>query len=269
MTDTAPPPPSVLRAFGTDCAPLRLTGGKGGTWRAGDLVLKPAEGEAETRWRAEVVSVLPPSPQFRVARPVRAADGDWIAGGWEATEAVAGRTDPRRVDDVVRVGEAFHRTIAALPRPGFLDQRQDPWTYGDRLAWAEPVPSGSTAPSVLLKPLVDARRPVSLRSQLVHGDLLGNVLFADGLPPAIIDWPAYWRPPAWAAGVAVIDGLCWHDVGPAVIDRWAHLPAWGQMLVRALIFRVSTWPAARWTAPSDGAYQPVVDLVLARVAPQR
>ena len=175
---------------------------------------------------------------------------------------MAGHVGPRRVDDVVRAGEAFHAAIAALPRPPFLDTRNGPWTYGDRLAFGEPVPAGSTAGSALLEPLLAARRPVHEPAQLVHGDLLGNVLFADGLPPAVIDWPAYWRPPAWAAAVAVADALVWHGAGPAVIDRWAHLPSWAQMLVRALIYRVATWPAARWESAPDAAYRPVVDLVV-------
>jgi uncharacterized protein (TIGR02569 family) len=262
VTDAGFPPPTVLAAFRVTAEPRRLPGGKGGTWLAGDVVLKPAEGAAETCWRNDVLAGLPDSPDFRVARPLRAADGGWLAEGWEAQRAVAGRADPRRVDAIVRAGAAFHQALAALPRPSFLDSRDDPWTYGDRLAWSEPVPAGSTAPSALLEPLFAARRPVRLRSQVVHGDLLGNVLFADGLTPAIIDWPAYWRPPAWAAAVAVVDALCWHGAGPDVVARWAHLPSWDQMLVRALIYRIATWPAARWTAPPDDAYRPVVDLVV-------
>jgi uncharacterized protein (TIGR02569 family) len=213
-----------------------------------------------------VLSGLPESSRFRIARPLRTTDDEWLAQGWEATTLVAGHAQPRRVDDVIRAGSAFHEAIAALPRPSFLDKRGDAWSYGDRLAWSEPVPDGATAPSVLLKPLTDARRPVEVTSQVVHGDLSGNVLFADGLPPAIIDWPAYWRPPAWASAVAAVDALCWHGVAPAVVDRWGHLPEWGQMLIRALIYRIATWPAARWTEPPDDAYRPVVDLVVAYAA---
>jgi hypothetical protein len=55
-------------------------------------------------------------------------------------------------------------------------------------------------------------------------------------------------------------------VPPEVIDRWAHLPSWGQMLIRAPIYRIATWPAARWTEPPDAAYRPVVDPVVAYVA---
>ncbi|MEV6495553.1 phosphotransferase, partial [Actinoplanes sp. NPDC051633] len=189
----ARPPVEVLDAFGVGLEPRRLAGGKGGTWQAGNVVLKPAEGEAEAVWRAVVLSELPDSENFRVARPVRAGDGSWVVAGWEATRWVEGQPDPRRVDEVVRAGEAFHRAIAALPRPFFIDLRDDPWSYGDRLAFGEPVPPGSTAPSALLEPLLEARRPIASPSQVVHGDLAGNVLFADGRPPAIIDWPEYWR----------------------------------------------------------------------------
>ena len=47
-----------------------------------------------------------------------------------------------------------------------------------------------------LPALLAAVRPVSgVAPQLIHGDLTGNVLFGDGLAPAIIDLSPYWRPP--------------------------------------------------------------------------
>jgi uncharacterized protein (TIGR02569 family) len=256
------PPAAVLAAFGVRAEPHRLPGGQGDTWRAADVVLKPAEGES-TLWRSTVLAGLPDSPDFRIARPLRTRAGGWICDGWEAMRAVAGEPDPRRVDEVVRAGAVFHRAVAAVPHPPHLARRQDPWAYADRLAWDEHTPAGATAPSPLLEPLFAARRPVDLPAQIVHGDLAGNVLFADGLPPAVIDWSPYWRPPAWAAAVAVIDALCWHATSASVIDRWAHLPAWGQMLIRALIYRIGTWDAAGWTAPPESAYRPVVEMSIA------
>jgi uncharacterized protein (TIGR02569 family) len=122
------------------------------------------------------------------------------------------------------------------------------------------APAGS---SPLLATLLAERRHVTATAQLVHGDLLGNVLLADGLPPAIIDWPAYWRPPGWASAVAVVDALCWHGADPALLDRWSHLPEWRQMLIRALIFRIGTSAAAGWEGEPDAAYLPVVRRVVA------
>jgi uncharacterized protein (TIGR02569 family) len=248
----------VLAAFGVDGDPVRLAGGKGGTWRVGDVVLKPSEGDAEVRWRSDVLAALPESPHFRIARPVRAVDGDWLADGWEAARAVAGHPDHSRVDDVIRTGAAFHEAVAAVPRPGLLDARDNAWEYGNKLAFDDDPPPDRRRPSALLDRLIAYRLPISLPEQIVHGDLLGNVLFADGLPPAVIDWPAYWRPVPWAAAVAAVDAMVWHGVGAGVIGRWAHLPEWGQLLVRAAIYRLGTWDAAGWPQEPEEPYRPVV-----------
>jgi uncharacterized protein (TIGR02569 family) len=260
----APPPVEVLRAFGTRAEPVRLTGGKGGTWRAGDVVLKPSEGDDEVRWRAGVLAELPESAEFRVARPVLAEDGDWIAYGWEATRFVPGRTDQRRVREVIRAAEAFHAAVAGVARPGFLSRRINPWERGNRLAWEEPPPE-DRRPSTLIDTLLAARRPVALEEQVMHADLLGNVLFAEGLAPAVIDWAVYWRPAAWGAAVAVVDAMVWHGFDFGLAREQAHGPAWGQLLLRAALFRLGTWDAAGWQGePADG-YEPVVHDIVAFV----
>ncbi|MFF0311738.1 TIGR02569 family protein [Streptosporangium sp. NPDC004379] len=260
------PPEAVLAAFGIRADPAVLPGGKGNSWRADQVVLKPVEFLAETLWRSEVLTALPGSADFRVARPVRALDGAWVVDGWEASRLIEGVPDVGRQDDVLRAGIAFHTAIASLPRPGFLDFRDDPWSIGDRVAWEE-LPIRACPPALsLLEPLVGARRPVDLVSQAVHGDLPGNVLFADGRPPAIIDWSVYWRPASWAAAVAVADALCWYGASPALAARWSHLPAWGQMLVRALIYRIVTHETAfgsrGWTPDQVAAHLPTIDLAV-------
>ncbi len=254
----------VLDAFSLTEPPVRLVGGQGETWRSGGVVLKRAD--AESAWRAEVLSALPVSGEFRVPRPVRAGDGAWVAFGWEASELLVGATDVRRQDEVLTAAGAFHEAVAGLPKPEFIDTRSDPWADGDRVAWREQSVDGSPAYVDLVGPLVDAWRPVDLEAQVVHGDLPGNVMFADSLPPAIIDWPVYWRPPSWAAAVAVADALCWYGAEPELAARWAQLPEWGQMLVRALIYRMTTddlaGGAATWTDARRAAYAPVIELAL-------
>ncbi|WP_427893321.1 TIGR02569 family protein [Kribbella sp. GL6] len=259
------PEEQVLAAFGVSEPAVRMQGGQGQTWRSGDVVLKRADGESA--WRGDVLSVLPESDAFRVPRPVKAQDGEWVAFGWEANELLVGATDVRRQDEVLVAAAAFHEAVAEVPRPGFIDTRSDPWCDGDRVAWREQEMRGSSAYGELVGPLVAAWRPVELPSQVVHGDLPGNVMFADGLPPAIIDWPVYWRPTAWASAVAVADALCWYGAEPALAARWAHLPDWGQMLIRALIYRMTTddlaGGAATWTAARRDGYTPVIELALA------
>jgi uncharacterized protein (TIGR02569 family) len=224
-----PPSQDAQHAFGAATPPQPLDGGQGQTWLAGDIVLKPAGMAAEVRWRATVLDALPDIDGLRIARPVRAASGDWLHDGWEAWHHVAGRTDPTRWNDALHAGAAFHSAIAAVDRPDFLDNRDNWWSHADRAAWNLEV----VEETPILRRLMEARVPVATNQQVVHGDLLGNVLYEAGQPPAIIDWAPYWRPTSWATAVAVVDALCWHGAGEALIQRWSALPSWTQMLLRA------------------------------------
>ncbi|MEW1546379.1 TIGR02569 family protein [Streptomyces tsukubensis] len=277
MDHNSAPPAAVLAAFGSAEPAEPLSGGQGTAWRCGALVLKPVALASETPWRAGVLCHLPDGDGFRVARPVPAADGSWSSGGWEAWRWLPGTADPYRPDEVIRAGAAFHAAVAGLPRPRFLDVRDDPWARADRLAFGESESEGNgdgesdgdgaagsaeRPGAVLLKPLLAERRPVSAPSQLVHGDLLGNVLFTPDAPPAVIDWALYWRPEAWAAAVVAVDAVCWWEAGAPLLERWSGLPEWRQMLLRALVFRIAahTGPLS---GAQEGAYARAADLVLA------
>lgn len=263
------PSGDVLAAFNARGEPVPLPGGQGRAWRVGDVILKPCGLPAEVAWVAEVLSTMAATASYRVPQPVRAVDGGWVASGWEAWLAMPGEPDARRWDDVLTVGEAFHHALAGLPRPGFLDVRDDPWSYGDRVAWEERPLDGREVMAELLLPLAQARRPVDLPAQPVHGDLLGNVMFAEGLPPAVIDWPLYFRPVSWALAVTVIDALTWYGAPDELAGRRADLDEWDQMLVRALMYRIATSEGCRRAGlpvrERSEHYTPVVDLVLSRL----
>lgn len=257
-----PPPQGVLEAFAADGEPQLLDGGQGETWRVGAVVLKQAGLASEARWRASTLDALPDTDQVRITRPVRAVSGDWLYEGWEAWHHIAGRTDPKRWDAAIQAGAAFHELLAEAPRPDFLDSRDNWWSRGDRTSWD----LNAIADAPILRQLTAAREPVSLVEQLVHGDLLGNVLYEPGLPPTIIDWAPYWRPTSWAAAVAVVDALCWHGADEELVGRWSHLAEWPQMLLRALLYRMITDLEAAQERGNDWqphpAYEPVVELVL-------
>jgi uncharacterized protein (TIGR02569 family) len=264
------PSHDVLAAFGATADPEPLQGGRGGTWRAGDLVLKPVDFEPESRWRAMVLDKVSDTDAFRVARPVCAASGDWLFQGWEASRLVAGRTDPTRWDEAIASGSAFHEAIAEEARPAFLDERDDWWSRADRASWDLEQPI-EEAP--VLRELVKCRVPVQVECQAVHGDLLGNVLYEPGLPPAVIDWAPYWRPVAWAAAVAAVDAMCWHGAGEAVLDRAGRFEEWTQMAVRALLFRMITDREASHAKGNEWephpAYQPVASAIIRRASDGR
>ena len=218
-------PGRVLAAFGlAPDIPIRPMGR---VVAAGNLVLKPVDDEAEATWVAEALASLP-EDGFRIAPPVQSVDGRWVVDGWSATEKIAGRNE-RRWEDILAAGDAFHAATASLERPEMLDRRTHVWARADRMAWGEQEPQ----PSPLADRLRRYVRPVDLPSQVVHGDLGGNVLFADALPPAVIDFSPYWRPPAWALAVVVVDAVVWHH---APVDLAEEHDA--QVLARASLFRL-------------------------------
>jgi uncharacterized protein (TIGR02569 family) len=229
----------VARAFGLTGAAVPLPGGRGRSWRVGDAVLKPLEGDpALLEWHAELLGRLDRHrDEFRVSLPLRSRDGDVSAAGWTASRYEPGEPRARAWREVLDVGARFHRALRGVPAPAGLAARRDPWAVADRVAAGEPVPE-RVAGTPHLAPLLGALRPVGEPSQLVHGDLSGNVLFADGAAPLVLDLSLYWRPPGFAAAVVVVDALV-DDGAPADLIESSRIgPETRQHLLRALIFRL-------------------------------
>ena len=234
-----PPPSRVLAAFGLTDVPQRLAGGTGKSWRCGDAVLKPIGSSAsleEVEWQGEVLASIR-EDGFRVARPVRAGNRSALVDGWYAWSYVVGEHRERSWPEVIAVGERFHAALAHVPRPSFLEARTDHWAVGDRVAWGE-LPAETFAHVKHLPRLVEALRPLDDSAQVVHGDLTGNVLFADGLAPAVIDFSPYWRPTAFASAVVVGDALTWEGADESLLDAVDHIASFPQFLLRALIYRI-------------------------------
>ena len=200
------PSESVLRAFEAGSRPLQLPGGQGTSWKAGGLVLKPSDGPVH-QWLGEALDGLV-SDGVRVAMPFPSSNGTWTVDGWGATSFVPGSapdlSQPSTWLGVIAAGRAFHRAVTHIRRPAFVDSRDDPWAVADRVAWGErPMRFVPELADVAARLLAQPDRPDE--PQLVHCNLTGNVLFADGLPPAVIDISPYWRPPSYAEGVVVAD----------------------------------------------------------------
>jgi uncharacterized protein (TIGR02569 family) len=273
-------PEGVLAAFGlAGVVPERLRGGQGTAWRAGQVVLKPADSARAGRWFAEVYDALA-GPGFRVPRPVRAVTGDWVAQGWTASCWGAGAAADwsgvsPRWPGLIAASRALHAALAGVPVPAWRGTVENPWTIGDQVAWGERDPGPLLGPAAgqlagQLRRLLDALRPVDLPNQLIHADLAGNVLFADELPPAVIDFSPLERPAGLPLAIAAVDALQWHQARPEVLDQLADEPELDQLLARALIYRQITEIVRRAGTPGiDTAVrtgQPVSDLILARLA---
>ena len=232
------PPRAVLDAFRLGGRAEPLPGGQQTAWRVGNAVLKPLDIDpALLSWQAGLLARLDGRSDFRVSVPLQTVDGSWTAHGWTAWRYQPGSHVAGRWHDVLEVGRRLHVALEAEPEPPSLRARTDVWAVADRVAWAE-LPASDHAGTPHLRVLSAALRPVSVRRQLVHGDLTGNVLFSPGLPPLVIDLSLYWRPPAFAAAVVVADAVVFEGAGPEVLDSCGVDTTFPQLLLRALVFRL-------------------------------
>jgi uncharacterized protein (TIGR02569 family) len=210
----------------------------GAVWRCGEIVLRPVVDKAHAIWLAQTLDRID-APDLRIARPVRSTDGRSIVGGWAAVRYVPG-TPEYRADEVVLTAVKLHRATAELPRPRFLGTRTDVDAVADRIAWEElDIPIDETKGGRWFEVLAGARRPIPLPGQVVHGALLGNVLFDGQDAPGVVDFAPFYRPGEWGAAVVAVDAMAWGGADIQLLYRWSHLPEWPQLLLRAILFRLA------------------------------
>lgn len=232
-----PPPDHVCAAFGANPADAELLPGET-VWRCGEIVLKQVTDKAHAIWLAQALDRID-TPELRIARPVRSTDGRSIIGGWTASRYVPGVPE-HRSDEVVLAALKLHRATAGWPRPRFLSNRDDVDAVADRIAWEElDIPLDETKGGRWFEVLVVARKPIRLPDQVVHGALLGNVLFDGDAAPGIVDFAPFFRPAEWGAAVAAVDAMAWGGADIQLLYRWSHLPEWSQLLLRAILFRLA------------------------------
>jgi uncharacterized protein (TIGR02569 family) len=201
-----------------------------------------------------------------------------VVDGWSATRLVGGHPIPEEDRtavswlSVLAASRAFHAALADEPRPAFLDARTDRWARADRVAWDKLDPDDMGPRSrELLRDMRNLVQDEGLTPQVVHGDLSGNVLLADGQPPAVIDISPYWRPAAYADAVVVVDALLWWRADPVLVHvgrTGTVSPArWRSLLARALVFRLIAFDEPRRDGDDVEDQLPRYTEVLALLAP--
>ena len=251
MAVSEAPPDRVLDLFAAEGVLERLPGGRGTTWRAGDLALSPGHDESEA-WLAPVQARLAvrldeESPRsIRLALPVPARDGSLTVDGWAATRFEPATTPCRDLPTLRATAHLLHAHLATtLPtRPAALDARSDRWAEAERQAH-DPEAAVRTAVqrrwpdlAALVEPLAAGLDDSDLgREQLVHADLANNVLLDATGVPFVIDLSPAWRSPLWAEAVLVLDAVLWHGAPAEALDDWRRGPP-RQAMLRAALFRV-------------------------------
>lgn len=263
----------MLEAFGLT-GPLRLLeGGREPVFATSDpAVLKRAK-EDYQRFLGEALNPLP-QKGFRLAKALRTKDGGWTHDGWGATDLLAGR--PRETlstEDVVTVlktGQALHTATRGVKRE-VAPVEDHAWARADAAVWGEGEIDVLKAWTTLVDALTDFIRdePDLGPSQLIHGDLSGNVLFPSPSDPpsasssaatskksgkgrraqpnekeehGVIDFSPYFRPAPYALGIVMADALAWHGHGSelrgAVQRAGVSVPVGA--IARGLLFRIYT-----------------------------
>ena len=251
MPHPSQPPDRVLDLFAAEGVLEPLTGGRGTTWRAGDLALSPGH-DASEGWLAPIQARLAvrldeQSPRsIRLVMPVPARDGSLVVDGWSATRFEPGTTPCHDLATLRATAHLLHAHLAGVvaERPTELEARTDRWGVADRQAYdadaALRAAAGrpETGLADLVEGLVAGLEPVDLgREQLVHADLAGNVLLDAAGIPFVIDLSPTWRSPLWAEAVCVLDAVLWRDAPADALGEWRHGQQ-HQAMLRAALFRV-------------------------------
>lgn len=237
--DELPPSDEVLQAFRAYGEPKRLMGGEGKSYVVGKVVLKPTVHYVESIWRADLLSRIP-QHGFRLATPVKANDGHWVYEGWEASVLVEGEETKERAREKIEVSRTFHSALRPYDKPSFIERATHPWAVADRMVWGEQkLEYGDRLQSVVGQ-LLEMLKPIELPNQLIHGDMTGNILFHEGLDPAIIDFSPYWRPAEYATAIIVVDSIIWNKESDSFLETINDTSEMNQLLVRATLWRIKT-----------------------------
>lgn len=246
-----PPPSAVLRVFGLTDEPQHMKGGISQTvWRVGAAVVKPVQepNPGEGDWVADALDSIEENG-FRVAKPVRSESGDWLVDGWTVWRWLEGDHCLHRWRDVTAAARAFHRELPRAVRraglaskPAWLDARAHRWAQSERTVWhGAPLPEQAIYDVAEWAPWERARAagpPLTAEeedgSQVVHGDVAGNVLAASAVAPvALIDVSPGWRTPESVDAQIVVEAVAWFSGDEALLAEVAPAD-----IARAVAFRL-------------------------------
>jgi uncharacterized protein (TIGR02569 family) len=230
-------PREVLDEWGVTAA-TPLEGGRGTAFCADDVVFKPVTDDVQAIWIAELLATLPEPSDIRLIRPARSRSGRWVVNGWSAWHRLDGTLQIGDWRAALEVSRHFHAHVADVQQPD-VPPASHPWAIGDRYAWGERAFEMPAEFSDVATRLESSREALSLPNQLVHGDLLNNILVADHLRPAVIDVSPYWRPARYADAIIVVDAFGWNGAGADALDTMRD-PQGVQLMIRATLFRLAS-----------------------------
>lgn len=251
-------------------------------WRVGQTVISRVLDPVAASWSAKVREQLRPDG-VRPARPVRSTDGRYVVSGWRASTFLEG--EPlARTDETVAAALRLADALAPLPVPEHLtapvgtpDGMTDLFAVADRAAWSAD-PASVLAPALGLDATASETQragmtmaalvtrtlePVGGARQVGHADMFATTLFSGNLPPVVTDIVGVAHPHGYTAAQVIVDALIAGAVDDRIIARYSHLPDIGQLMRRALLYRLYLHALLEDADPNASAkLARVVELIL-------
>lgn len=238
-TKIDPPTQAVAEAFGSKEIPVVLKGGQGTTYRSGNIILKPSEGDEKQTWTAELYQSLPDSSEVRFPRPIKSINGTWVHKGYMALSFVEGEHAKGHYAEKLSASIAFHKLLQGIPKPDFVGQGENSWSIGDLVAWNNREFNYDQEFMDLYNQIKPHLKPLDLPKQLIHGDLSGNFLVYPTLPVAIIDYSHAWAPNGGAEGIMLADVIAWENASPKDLECFRQIPNIDQLAWRGILRRIT------------------------------
>lgn len=162
-------------------------------------------------------------------------------------------------------------SLASIERPQFLlDKEPDYFVMCNRAAWdsdpigileqlldADSVPRADCAEALTISgDLLQLRAEMVVPTELLqvcHADLVGTLLYDGTAAPVLTDIVPAWHVRGWTAALAAVDCLSMMGADEELLRRFDHLPDFGQLLVRAMCYRLFVHAVSPESQP--GAYR--------------
>jgi uncharacterized protein (TIGR02569 family) len=232
----------IAHLFKADTQPVLLQGGRGQTYRVGNIVIKPTINHFETEEMAHILFQLPHSNEVRFPKPVQSIQGNWVEDGFEAWSWLEGKEEDGRYADKIKICDAFSKLFVGVNKPKFIDAKTDSWAMADRVGWDEITAEYEPEFQKMIDVIRSKLKPVTLEQQIIHGDIVGNIIFNEKEGPAVIDVTLYWRPADYAKALLVLEAICWENADVSTYQLIKDVEHLEYLMYRAALVKIAEQP---------------------------
>ena len=236
---TLKPDNLILYAFDLQGKIEPLPGGQNNSWRIGDHVLEYVGIDPSNEWSAAVLSDLN-AVDYRISAPVRSKHDSFVFKGWLCSKFEVGFVSNNHEAEKLEVSRLFHRSLKAISLNVYVPP-SNRWEIAHRAAWSrDDLPSQiETDSRNYIKELFRfTNSQGDIKTQIIHGDLAGNILFHDRYSPLIIDFSPTNGPIEYAESILIADSIAWYNAPLQTLELLPQTEYYKDMLLRAVIFRL-------------------------------